>query len=169
MRLFAGVFPPPEAVEHLAVVVAGLGLRRRITPPPRWHITVAFLGDVSQTQEEAARQALDRAISPVGELRLRSGGRFGEVVWVGLDGDLPGLSRLNRTVRRELRAARLHPDDKRFRPHLTIARSAEGLSDDDTTALRLYEGPAWPAGELVLVRSEQGPQPIYHRLGAWPI
>ncbi|HCT75561.1 MAG TPA: RNA 2',3'-cyclic phosphodiesterase [Micromonosporaceae bacterium] len=169
MRLFVGIFPSPAALADLSTVVGQLPLTRRVIPPERWHITVAFLGEVSDDDETAARRALDEVSVPVGEVCLRGGGRFGSVLWTGISGDVAGLSRLNRTLRRELRAHRLHPDDKRFRPHLTIARAGDELSTVDMELLKAYEGPSWPVTELVLVRSELGPHPGYHRLGAWPV
>jgi 2'-5' RNA ligase len=72
-------------------------------------------------------------------------------------------------VRRELRAVRVQSDDKKFRPHLTIARSAAGLSTEDMAKLKAYRGPGFPVREIVLVRSELGPHPEYSRLGAWPV
>lgn len=169
MRLFVGVFPPPAALADLSAVVAQLPLTRRVIPPERWHITVAFLGEVSDEGETAAWQALDDVHVPVGDVCLRGGGRFGSVLWTGIGGDAEALAKLNRTLRRELRAHRLHPDDKRFRPHLTIARAGDELSTVDMEKLKAYEGSSWPVTELVLVRSELGPHPEYHRLGAWPV
>jgi 2'-5' RNA ligase len=113
--------------------------------------------------------ALARVRVAVGEVRVASGGRFGQVVWAGVSGDSDGLTRLSRAVRRELRAVRVRSDDKQFRPHLTIARSAEGLSIEDMAMLKAYQGPSWPVDEFVLVRSELGPHPEYRRLGAWPV
>ncbi len=199
MRLFVAVYPPPEALEHLAGTVARLNLTRRVIPPDRWHLTLAFLGDVPLSlpgsaprsdalpsdalpsdappasgssgvvAAEAMWAALGRVKVAVGEVRLASGGRFGQVVWAGAGGDAEGLTRLSRAVRRELRAVRVRSDDKRFRAHVTLARSAEGLSTQDMEMLRAYEGPSWPVREFVLVKSELGPHPEYHRLGAWPV
>jgi 2'-5' RNA ligase len=169
MRLFVAVFPSPEAIEHLAATVAQLNLTRRVIPPDRWHITLAFLGDVPLDREGPTQEALRRVAVAVGAVSVASGGRFGQVVWAGVGGDAERLTRLSRAVRRELRAVRVRPDDKRFRPHLTIARSAAGLSTEDMTKLTAYQGPSWPVKEVVLVRSELGPHPEYHRLGAWPV
>lgn len=169
MRLFVGIFPPEQAVADLSTLVQTLDLTRRMVPPERWHITIAFLGDVAPELEANARAALDESASRIGDLRLCAGGRFGPVLWAGVTGDVPGLIRLSRGVRRAMRARRLHPDDKRFRPHLTLARSAEDLSTVDGDLLRAYQGPSWPVTEMVLVRSELGPNPQYHRLGVWPL
>jgi 2'-5' RNA ligase len=161
VRLFAGLFPPLEAVSHLSTMVGQLGLTKRVIPSERWHITLAFIAD---GEAEPALAAMNEVQLPLGELRLRGGGHFGPILWAGVAGDVDGLEKLSRALRREMRARRLDTDDKRFRPHLTIARSPAA-----TTLLREYEGPIWTPREIVLIHSEMGPQPVYHRLGTYPL
>jgi 2'-5' RNA ligase len=67
-RLFVSVDPPATAVEELAAVVRELEVSRankpgastRVTPPGRWHVTLAFLGDVPADRVDAAAEALER-------------------------------------------------------------------------------------------------------------
>ncbi len=110
---------------------------------------------------------MDRG-KPLGEFVISGGGRFGSILWAGVSGDLTGLAKLTKRVRQNLRAHRLKPDDKQFRPHLTIARR---LSREQMAAglgvLRDYEGPAWQVREIVLVHSVLGARPVYHRLMSW--
>ncbi|WP_144123042.1 RNA 2',3'-cyclic phosphodiesterase [Catellatospora sichuanensis] len=180
MRLFVAVFPPPEAVDHLATVVQGLAVglaRARVTPTERWHLTLAFLGEVPDESAGSAALAVSAVEGSVGDLRIRGGGKFGHgrstVLWAGVEGDVEGLTRVGRAVRRELRAHRLHPDDKRFAPHLTVARPGDRIGHADLTAdlavLRDYTGPTWPVTELVLVRSMLGPNPSYTPLAHHPL
>jgi 2'-5' RNA ligase len=180
MRLFAAVFPPPEAVDHLASVVRGLAVGRagaRVGAADRWHLTLAFLGEVPEESTGAAALALSSVDGPVGDLRFQGGGKFGHgrsaVLWAGVAGDVDGLARVTRTLRRELRARRLHPDDKRFNPHLTIARPGDRIPRADLAAdieaLHRYEGPPWPVTELVLVQSHLGPHPSYTPLAHHPL
>ncbi|WP_203695676.1 RNA 2',3'-cyclic phosphodiesterase [Catellatospora coxensis] len=180
MRLFVAVFPPPGAVGHLAAVVDSLAVSRaraRVTPTERWHLTLAFLGEVPDESVGPATLALSAVDGPVGELRIRGGGRFGHgrstVLWAGVEGDVDSLTRVGRAVRRELRARRLHPDDKRFAPHLTIARPGDRIGHSelagDLATLHDYTGPAWPVTELVLVRSLLGPHPSYTPLAHHPL
>ncbi|MDI1461973.1 RNA 2',3'-cyclic phosphodiesterase [Catellatospora sp. KI3] len=177
MRLFVAVFPPPEALTHLSGLVDRLAVSRahaRVSPPERWHLTLAFLGEVPDEAADSATAALNAVTGTCGELSITGGGKFGHgrstVLWTGLDGDVDGLVRLGREVRRELRARRLHPDDKRFQPHLTLARPGDRLPASalhgDLELLRNYCGPNWAVRELVLVRSELGPRPSYHPLTA---
>jgi 2'-5' RNA ligase len=180
MRLFVAVFPPPPAVAHLAAVVDGLAVgraRARVGATDRWHLTLAFLGDVPDESATTAAVALSGVEGTVGELRIRGGGKFGHgrstVLWAGVEGDVAGLTRIGRAVRRELRAHRLHPDDKRFAPHLTIARPGDRIAraelTSDLATLRDYTGPRWPVTELVLVRSRLGPDPSYTVLAHHPL
>ncbi len=108
-------------------------------------------------------------------LRIAGGGRFGRgrftVVWAGVEGDVGGLRALAATIRRRLRRARLPCDPKPLRPHLTIARPGDRLPretvDADVGRLAGYEGPPWTVGEVCLVRSRLGPNPVHATIGAW--
>jgi 2'-5' RNA ligase len=162
MRLFIAIFPPPEALSHLTTAMSTLDIK--LSDPGRWHLTLAFLGEVPEAAPAVA--ALTGAeLNPVGALEVKSGGRFGTVLWAGIEGDLAGLTRLTRSIRRSLRAKRVPPDDKKFRPHLTLARRTEPEQMARAlTLLRDYVGPSWQAHEVVLVRSELGARPSYHRL-----
>lgn len=167
MRLFVAVFPPDEARSHLSSALAATSAR--LAPEQHWHITLAFLGDVPEPGPAVA--ALESAqLFPVSELSISGGGRFGNVVWGGVHGDVGGLARVTRSVRRALRAKRVRPDDKPFRPHVTLARrcAPDGIAAL-LPVLRSYEGPRWPVSELVLVRSEMGPHPAYHPIARRPV
>ena len=192
MRLFAAVYPPPEAVEHLGAQVARLrvgaaaaeGINVRLADPAQAHVTLAFLGEVEADRLVAVESALGlaaewsrdgRESSP--RLRLGGGGKFGRghftILWVDLQGDVPALAVLARLIRSRLRNNRLPYDEKPFRPHLTVARPGDRVPPADVAAhvetLHAYEGPEWPASELVLMRSNPGPRPTYDRLAAWPL
>jgi len=162
MRLFIAVFPPPEAIAHLEAAMSTLDIK--LSDPGRWHLTLAFLGDVPEADPATAALA-EAELNPVGVLEVRGGGRFGTVLWAGVEGDLAALTRLTRSIRRSLRTKRVPPDDKKFRPHMTLARRTTAWQMAEAlTVLRCYAGPSWHAREVVLVRSELGPHPAYHRL-----
>jgi 2'-5' RNA ligase len=180
--LFAAIYPPASVVEHLLTFVSELRVgnatvNTRLTRAETLHVTVAFLGDVPEERQpdvEAAMAHAVGAVEPPGPVRLAGGGRFGRgkftVLWVGVHGDLRPLAR---AVRRDLKRARLPYDDRPWKPHLTLARPGDRLGPDDLAADRAalagYEGPSWPATEVVLVRSHLGPKPTYDRLAAWPL
>jgi RNA 2',3'-cyclic 3'-phosphodiesterase len=192
VRLFVALYPPEDALDHLASTVERLrlgvaaagGTNVRLTARPLWHVTVAFLGEVPDERAPMAEQALRESVEswradaprrPV--LRLAGGGRFGKrrftVMWVGLAGEVDALTSLSRAVRRHLRRRRVPYDDKPFRPHLTFARPGDRLPEADlaadVAALDRYEGPGWTAESLHLVRSFQGPKPVHESIATVPL
>jgi 2'-5' RNA ligase len=178
LRLFVAVDPSPAAVADLGAVVDALEVGRakaRLAGRERWHVTLAFLGDVPAARAGEAGAALRAAAAAVQEpisVRFAGGGTFGRgrftVLWAGLAGDVDALRSLAQGVRAELRRARLPFDSKGFRPHLTIARPGDRVTreqiDADVTTLQAYQGPAWPAGQVHLVASELGPDPRHTRV-----
>lgn len=187
VRLFVAVYPPPEAVAHLAAQVARLrigvaaaaGTRVRLADPANAHVTLAFLGEVPDDRLPAVRDALGLAAQRCRDtgplhLRLGRGGRFGQgrgtVLWVDVLGAVQPLHRLADQLRELLRDADLPYDDRPFQPHLTIARPGDRIDvEPDRIALDGYLGPWWPATELVLVRSYPGPPRRYENLDTWPL
>jgi RNA 2',3'-cyclic 3'-phosphodiesterase len=188
-RLFVSVDPPTDAVAHLGTVVDSLEVSRanapgrstRLAGRDRWHVTLAFIGDVPAARVADAARALELAAAPAEPLRVSfaGGGTFGRsrftVLWCGLDGDVPALRRLADDVRRQLRRARLPHDAKGFRPHLTLARPGDRVPPerlaDDVARLTGYAGPTWTVEAVHLVSSVLGPNPVHTtvasaRLGA---
>ncbi|NUR70028.1 MAG: RNA 2',3'-cyclic phosphodiesterase [Hamadaea sp.] len=193
MRVFVALFPPAPAIADLESLVSRLHLGKataagrdvRLDPPERWHVTLAFLGEVDDAGLAAAEGAVGRVAEAwpqehagVPPLRLADGGRFGTgpstILWAGLHGDLGRLTDLAGQVDHALADVGLPSSDgKPFRPHLTLARCGDRLSTEEVAAdlaqLHQYAGPTWKADELVLVRSHLGDDPRYERLRSWPL
>lgn len=186
MRLFVAGFPPTEAVEHLRRGARPLRMWQPTaaggtigsTAPDRWHLTLAFLGQVAD-RRAAIEGALDRAVarwradaSGPPALRLAGGGRFGAgrstVVWVGVAGAVDELARLADAIRQGLARDGLPYDDRPLRPHLTLGRPGSRLSAQDIqadlTALDGYHGPLWTLDRIELLASHVGTGGGYERL-----
>jgi 2'-5' RNA ligase len=185
-RLFVCVDPSPAAAADLGALVDGLEVARanvpgrstRLAGRDRWHITLAFLGDVKVGRIDQAGEALDAAALAYGgappTIRFAGGGTFGRggftILWAGIGGDVADLRRLASAVRGELRRHRLPFDAKGFRPHLTIARPGTrveaALLSRDVERLERYVGPEWTVEDMHLVASKLGPHPVYTTLHA---
>lgn len=171
---FVAVAPDPAARRDLAALLAGApigraaadGARVRLERPERWHVTVAFLGELAGERVAEAGGALaagarawrEWAAAPL-TLRVAGGGRFGRgratVLWADLGGAVGELRHLRRQVTVALRRAALPYDDRPYRPHLTLARPGDRWDvAADLAVLATYAGPAWTAGELRLMRSD---------------
>ena len=92
------------------------------------------------------------------------------MLWGGLSGDRKALGELAMSVGAGARRAGAPPPDegRRYRPHVTLAR-CRMPADVRTIVAELsgYQGPAWTAEEIYLIRSTLGGQPRYETLGTW--
>ncbi|MEU7316719.1 RNA 2',3'-cyclic phosphodiesterase [Streptomyces sp. NPDC007083] len=195
MRLFAAVWPPPEAVGELARAVAALkelpgAEALRWTQPESWHFTLSFYGEVDERTRADLTvrlgRAAHRARGPV-PMRLGGGGHFGDrALWAGLRqerSDREALRKLAAATTAAGRRAGLAPaEHPSFHPHLTLARArgrGRGASGVDlrpyADALGPFQGSGWSAGELLLVHSVPprsavpGEQPRYEPVERWPL
>ena len=160
--------PLPEAVEdHLSEFLEPrrtAGPKLRWTGPEQWHLTLGFLPEVADRNEDDLLERLARAASrrkPLA-LRLAGAGAFpnpdqAKVLWAGVEHGGEELMRLAGGVRSASAKSGVEVGSGRFHPHLTLARLA--VPADVTKWLRvldLYSGPSWQAGEVQLIASYLG-------------
>lgn len=90
-----------------------------------FHLTLAFLGEVPESKIPNIRRAMETSVINSFLLEIYNIGKFtrrGEAVyWVGADGG-SGLGKLQKRLTEALKAEGLSPDEKTFRPHITLGR-----------------------------------------------
>ncbi|WP_217171313.1 RNA 2',3'-cyclic phosphodiesterase [Streptomyces sp. AC512_CC834] len=186
MRLFAAVLPPEDVTVGLAAEVAALrrlpgadGLRW--TGRPGWHLTLAFYGEVDDDVVPDLSARLDRAAHRTApfDLALHGGGQFGRgrALWAGAEGGLATLRLLADRAESAGRKAGVEMGEhRRYKPHLTLARSREAHDVRPyVEALAGFAGATWTVTELALVRSHlpdsgvPGEQPRYETVARSPL
>lgn len=174
MRLFAAVLPPKDVVREVGRLreLPGAG-GMRWTERAGWHFTLAFYGEVDEELVPELTDRLARAASRTEpfELALRGGGQFGRgrALWAGADGDLRTMRLLAERSEAAARKAGVPMDDhRRYKAHLTVARSRDGVDVRPfLEVLADFRSRTWTVRELVLVRSHlptsgtPGEQPRY--------
>ncbi|HLH60377.1 MAG TPA: RNA 2',3'-cyclic phosphodiesterase [Ktedonobacteraceae bacterium] len=136
-----------ESLRHLLDSVID-GLAHRL-PGVRWvdpagiHLTLAFLGELSDEQLAAAGRAAAVAAqqSRPFELCLKDLGAFGSprhprVIWMGIEESSGNLVRLHSILHRELLQRGFEVDTRPFSPHLTLARVKQPLSPVELQTLQ---------------------------------
>lgn len=180
MRLFAAVVPPAAVLDSLAAVVDPVrDDELRWTFDDGWHVTLAFYGEVADAKvaELSRRLARGARRHPTFGMSLAAAGRFGRsVLWIGVRGEVDPLRRLAATAAAVgRRVGVVHDEDRRYRPHLTLARAASSGADlrPYVEALSAYEGPAWTVERIALVRSHlaaaEGRRARYETLEEYPL
>ena len=140
MRLFVAVNLPAEVRE--AVWTAAEPARRG-SPPVRWvgpdgiHVTLKFLGEVTDERLDELRQALSRAAAGIRRftLELAGGGVFPSpsrprVFWAGITAE-PQLELLQHAVERETAPLGFPTEARAFRPHVTLGRAERDAAPGD--------------------------------------
>jgi 2'-5' RNA ligase len=152
-RLFVAVPLPPAAVSDVAAVVDAV--RAQELPAGahdvRWvrldglHLTLRFLGPTADSLIDATRDAVVRAAGDAAPIdaELAGAGTFPpngrpRTLWIGVTTGAEALDDLARRVNAALGAAGWPPDDRPFRPHLTLARS-DGVAVGRLVADRLID------------------------------
>jgi 2'-5' RNA ligase len=171
-RLFYGVPMPAEVAQRIAPAVdANVLIAKRAGPPANWHITLRFLGATDPDRKEKLRRAVDDATLPEAfEARIASWGVFprpaaARVFWVGVEDSSGTLGAIASTLELLARTAGFPPEERKFKPHITLARFRDPL--DLRPALKdLPEIDArFTIGSIVLFRSHLGSGPArYERL-----
>ncbi len=181
IRSFVALSLPADVrarLEQYGRELKSLGLYGSFPKAESFHLTLKFLGDIPEAKVDAIDAALERAVIGIAPFHLdvRGLGAFPDtssarVVWIGFDQSEP-LSLLQARVETALEDLEFPPEDRPFRPHLTLARLK---SKENLRALQTYlreAGPVATAGtvpveEVVLFRSDLRPDGArYTRLRA---
>jgi len=138
----------------------------RWVPTAQWHVTLVFCGDVDEGAVPELTERLERgaARTPAMSLAIGGGGTFprqaarARVLWMGLRGDVPAITRLAERCTAAARRTGIGVEDRPFRPHLTLARARGAGADvrDRVAGLSTYNGPSWPLTSITLVHSTLG-------------
>ena len=159
MRLFVAVNFPPETVDAISALQVRL---RGAEPRGNWsrrenlHLTLAFLGEQPRERLDAAREAMDAALFRPLTLVFDRLGRFrrgeGDIWWLGAAHN-PALEAAQRRLARELAARGFALEERRFVPHLTLARRVPPAGAEPP-GLEFAPVEA-PAGRISLMLSER--------------
>lgn len=161
-RVFAAVPLPAEIRLALDDRLRGHNLPGKVAPPENWHLTLRFLGSIDEVTFQRFVSSLDT--SDLGS-RFRMGlGRMGAfpnqkratVLWLGVSAGLAQLGELSLTCEEAAQAAGLSPEERPFRPHLTLSRIRP--QTDVSTLIEAFgdTGIGWRCETMVVYRSVLG-------------
>nr|PZN36092.1 MAG: RNA 2',3'-cyclic phosphodiesterase [Actinomycetota bacterium] len=158
--VFAAVRPSQDAVVAIHHATAEMPIPGRRTPPENWHLTLRYLGRVEEVVYERFLHGLG-GLAEVAPFRVVMGGvgafpnpRRATVVWAGVAEGEEGLGLLAEIAEEAAVAAGLEPEDRPFRPHLTLSRVHPPA---DVTGLLGEPVPArWKVAEVIVYRSVHG-------------
>ncbi|HTT82281.1 MAG TPA: RNA 2',3'-cyclic phosphodiesterase [Rhizomicrobium sp.] len=168
MRLFVALALPEQIAESLLFLQGGV-------PGARWsqreqlHLTLRFIGEVDGRDAAAIDDALAAIRAPRFTLELRGVGEFGgknpRALWVGVREDAPVLH-LQRKIESALQRVGLAAEERKFAPHVTLARLRASPRDRVITFLAthaLYASPPFEVNNFILYSSQTTPNGSLYR------
>jgi 2'-5' RNA ligase len=124
-RLFVAIEMPETVAARLSKMLSGIPEARWVAPK-NFHLTLRFIGEVDDRVADEIARGLSRLRVPSFDLALGGLGYFEtrgrlRAVWVGVRAE-PALVALQRKVEKEVVAAGLPAEGRKFKPHITLAR-----------------------------------------------
>jgi 2'-5' RNA ligase len=165
-RVFFALWPNPETRARLARATKDAVRRSGGRPiaKDRFHVTVAFLGNLTPAGLEIAS-----AVPPIRvgafALVLDTIGAFAasRTLWLGARSVPAALLELERGLWEALTAKGFIREERIYRPHMTLARRARPVDAEIVPV-------DWQVGELALVESlPDGRNVHYEPLRTWPL
>ena len=177
MRIFVAVFPPPEIRRALVGAAHELPVvgEARWARPENIHLTLKFLGDVSEDDLDRVVDALDpvRLKHEPFEAELSGFGAFpsarrARILWAGIGQGSESLRDLARDVEASLEPLGFEREDRAYLPHLTLGR-ARGRPVS-LEAVEKTPPLGFKVRKVELVESELGGAgPTYTTLATYPL
>jgi 2'-5' RNA ligase len=169
-RLFVAI-QPPEPVRSALTTLIGDIARARWTPPQQFHITLRFIGDVSDPSQQQIEETLEQVRVRPFFLAVEHVGRFPPrghpaVVWAGVASH-PHLHQLRQQVDDRLLTTGVPFELRPFVPHVTLARTKDASLGGVEQWLRHHRdftGPAWRVDAFHLMASDTSPEGVEHRV-----
>jgi 2'-5' RNA ligase len=168
VRLFFAAFPDGGTRSLIASAATALALAdgaRRI-PGENYHVTLAFVGEVSNTQAASLR-TMGPVRVPAFTVRFDTYEHWlrSEVVVIAASEYPPALHELQCKLRGELARRDIAPDPRPFHPHVTIARRVV-----QAPVRQAMSGFLWTITAFQLVRSARSSAgAVYTVLERWPL
>ena len=168
MRLFIGI-PMPEVVKEQLVELQKPIDGFRWQEKQKLHLTLKFLGETEQPRA----QKVDRELAGIDlsgfSITLNGLGYFPEnkqprVLWAGIKKTKP-LQKLYEAVEKRCIALGFNPEQRDFKPHVTIARIKNSTRSEVESFIDQYNQlhlPDVPVKEFVLFESKLKPEGAKH-------
>jgi len=165
-RLFLALWPDPATREQLAGVQSQFSDRPgRFNHPQDLHVTLVFLGPVSEARMSCVIDAVERVSLKPFSLSIDRVANWKKphILWCGPTNTPPPLVELVAELEKSLAGCGFPPEKRRYTPHVTLVRKAPPIE-----ARQLKHPIVWSVDSVALVCSGgQRPGPRYRVLKKW--
>jgi len=154
VRLFLALWPGDDAVDRIVAWQSAFGWPPAARPTARaaLHVTLHFLGDVPRARLPELALALRGPVEAFDVVLDAANLWHGGIAVLEPTATPPGLTALHARLGDVLRGLGLRTEERPYRPHVTLARHAQGARVPAPPATP----PSWRATSFALVESAGG-------------
>ncbi len=162
LRLFTGIELPVLLRQRLVLLQGGLDGAKWVERD-NFHLTLNFIGEVSEQVAEDAHDALSGIRTPPFDIELKGTGSFArgdnvKVLWVGVEKN-EVLHRLKEKIDRARAKYDVPVEKRKYLPHVTLARfrhaPEEAKIAEFMATHNLFSGDAFTVDHFTLFRTHQ--------------
>lgn len=169
MRLFTAIDLPEDIRRRFADLQIPGTVDARWTSPSQFHVTLRFIGDADESMATRYEEALNQIAPPVAScepygLDVLPSRRNPSVMVVGLR-RTDSLLSVYDAVSRALNDTGVEPEDRKYRPHVTLARLNDASPERVHEVLDAYGDaslPSFTARTFHLYESTLTPEGAVH-------
>lgn len=122
MRLFIAINIPETVQDKIAHLYSPEQVRLRWTPLHQLHLTLVFIGEQPQDRMDEIIDTIAEISFPEQSITITGSGYFKSgIAWLGVQ-ETPELLALQRKLYRALSNIGVVLENRRFKPHITLAR-----------------------------------------------
>jgi 2'-5' RNA ligase len=127
------------------------------------HLTLKFLGDTDEAKIDDIADVITKSVGELSRFKLRVTGlgafpnfRRPRVLWVGMPNPPISLIEIAENIDQQLGEIGFQTEDRKYSPHLTVARVKAALSEQFTQKLksREFDGGEFEVTEVLLIKSD---------------
>lgn len=154
MRFFIALEIPSENIPSFKAIQANLHTlipQIKITDLDKIHLTLAFLGEQPDELKEELVEIIKAAVADIHPFEVTPAYIDGfpnlhqpQVLWIGVKGDIDKVLLVRERVKDGLESLHLPVDERRFIPHITIAKANKDLKVDQKLEVELEKLMAMP-------------------------
>lgn len=140
MRFFISLEIPKQNLAQFKDIQDRLHIlipQARITDLDKIHLTLAFIGEQSDSLKDSLTQVIKSATEGIPPFEVTPAYIDGfptihdpNILWVGVKGDIDKILLIRESVKDGLEELRLPVDERRFTPHITIAKIKDDFHID---------------------------------------
>lgn len=154
MRFFIALEIPSENLAQFQVIQQELSIfipQAKLTDLDKIHLTLAFLGEQPDNLQPKLTEIITKAADGIPSFEVTPAYIDGfpnihhpQILWVGVKGDIDKVLLIRERVKDGLANLNLPVDERRFIPHITIAKTSKDLKIDQKLEVELEKLMAMP-------------------------